>query len=244
VSDGTTTLTQSLTRRHSLSRRKKQSNDCTLRSGLSGQKLPRSSTVAVGSRKPDMTNVTGDNAVKNYWNTTMQRKYRRSLSVGSNLSHSAPRRSSLSPFQTWQRITPQGALRNPSPPPARYHPYAHHPRTPPTTPDRPKTHVSPHQCLPPLTIPHYSAPYPTDKIPSAGHSAGKQLPDIHTVFASPSPSPNDLQLPPLQQSRTRSLSESGYCSAAVSSRSSPSPSVSEDLREQVRDKMRLESLLL
>lgn len=191
--------------------------------------------VAVCSLPDKMTDVIGDNAVKNYWNTTMQRKYRRSLSAGSTLANAAPQRSSVSPYQNWQRITPQGPLRNPSPT-SRYHPYAHHPRTPPATPDRPKLNLSPQQSLPPLTIPRYSSPY-------CGDLASKQLPDIHTVFASPSPSPNDLQLPPLQRSWTRSLSEPGCSSTFIPSPASPCSSVNDNLREPVKDRMRLDSLL-
>jgi hypothetical protein len=177
----------------------------------------------------------------------MQRKYRRSLSAGSNFSHSTPQRSSLSPYENWQRIGPQCGPRNPSPSPARYHPYAHHPRTPPATPDRMKSHLSP-QCFPPLLIPRYSvpstrSPYSAQPPYSAEptYGAPKQLPDIHTVFASPSPSPSSLQLPPLQQNTwQRSFSEPGYSSAPVSSPSSPTPS---DSREPVKNRMCLDSLL-
>ncbi len=175
----------------------------------------------------------------------MQRKYRRSLSAGSNISHSTPRRSSLSPYENWQRITPQGPTRNSSPTPARYYPYAHHPRTPPATPDRAKVHVSP-QSLPPLLIPRYSGPSsrpPYSAEVSPGYGAPKQLPDIHTVFASCSPSPDNLQLPPLQQTWQRSLSEPGYSSDPVSAPASPTPTVANDTFEQVKNRMRLDSLL-
>ena len=174
----------------------------------------------------------------------MQRKYRRSLSTGSNLSHATPRRSSM-PYENWQRIPTQGATRNTSPTPSRYHPYSHPPRTPPATPDRAKVHVS-LQSLPPLRIPRYSAPSsrsPYSAEVSPGCGAAKQLPDIHTVFASPRPSPNDLQLPPLQQTWQRSLSEPGYSSASVSVPASPTPSIANDTREQVTNRMRLDSLL-
>ena len=172
----------------------------------------------------------------------MQRKYRRSLSAGSTLSHSTPRRSSVSHYENWQRITSQG---NSSPPGARYHPYSHPPRTPPATPDRAKVHVSP-QSLPPLLIPRYSAPSsrsPYSAEVSPGYGAGKQLPDIHTVFASPSLSPNSLQLPPLQHTWKRSLSEPGYFFAPVSAPSSPTLTNSNDTNEQVKNRMRLDSLL-
>ena len=212
------------------------------------KKLPGRSTFTMKS----VTNSLGDNAVKNYWNTTMQRKYRRSLSAGSGMSHLTPQCSSLSPYENWQRITPQGPPRNHSPTPARYHPYTHHPRTPPASPDRVKAHLSP-QSLPQLLIPRYpgsssrspysaqtpSASYSTDSGPSAGYGGAKQLPDIHTVFASPSPSPNSLQLPPLQH---RCLSEPRYFSSPVSEPSSPT-TMANDTSEQVKDRMRLDSLL-
>jgi len=175
----------------------------------------------------------------------MQRKYRRSLSVGTTLSVSTSQRTSMSPYQNWQRISPQGPHRNSSPSPARYHPYVHHPRTPPDTPDRVKPHVSP-QSLPPLMIPRYNtssvrSPYHPHSAtsPPAEYSSPKQLPDIHTVFASPSPSPNNLQLPPLQ-TWTRSMSDPGCCSAPVSAPPSPIPEVRS---EPVKDRMRLDSLL-
>ena len=162
----------------------------------------------------------------------MQRKCRRSISAGSSLFHPTIRRSSVSHCENWQRITPQGN----SSPPARYHPYSHHPRTPPATPDRAKVRVSP-QSLPPLLIPLYSAP--SSRSP---YSAPKQLPDIHTAFASRSPSPNNLQLPPLQQTWQRSLSEPGYFFAPVSAPSSPT-TTTNDSNEQVKNRMRLDSLL-
>jgi hypothetical protein len=174
----------------------------------------------------------------------MQRKYRRSLSVGSNLSHPTPRRSSMSPYENWPQVTTQAPTRNSSPPSSRYHPYSHHPRTPPATPDRAKVHVSP-QSLPPLHIPRYSAPSsrsPYSAEVSPGYSAPKQLPDIHTAFASPNLSPNSLQLPPLQQTWQRSLSEPGY-SAPISAPASPTPTIADDAHEQVKNRMRLDSLL-
>src|SRR5579859_2501912 len=185
----------------------------------------------------------------------MQRKYRRSLSAGANVSHSTPQRSSMSPYQSWQRITPQGSTRNSSPSPARYHPYAHHPRTPPATPDRPKGHHSP-QTLPPLVIPHYhapsnrsphsahgpSTPSSTGSNISGEHGEQKLLPDIHTVFALPSPSTN-VQLPPLQLGWRRSLSEPGYSSSQPSAPSSPTPTIYDDIQSHVQKRMRLDSLL-
>lgn len=185
----------------------------------------------------------------------MQRKYRRSLSAGANASHSTPQRSSMSPYQSWQRITPQGPTRNSSPTPARYHPYAHHPRTPPATPDRPKGHPSP-QTLPPLVIPHYhapsnrsphsahgpSTPSSTGSNISGEHGEQKLLPDIHTVFALPSPS-TTVQLPPLQLGWPRSLSEPGYSSSQPSAPASPTPTVHDDIQTHVQKRMRLDSLL-
>ena len=136
----------------------------------------------------------------------MQRKYRRSLSAASNLSHTTPQRSSVSPYQKWQHITPQGPHRNSSPAPARYHPYVHHPRTPPATPDRVKAQPSP-QSLPPLVIPTHRAPsshspfsapvLSSPRSVGSDYSSSKLLPDIHTAFASPSQSPNNIQLPPI-----------------------------------------------
>ena len=210
------------------------------------KKLPGRSKFSIRS----MTNLLGDNAVKNYWNTTMQRKYRRSLSVGSSLPQSTPQRS---PYENWQRITPQGPTRNQSPTPAHYHPYAHHLRTPPATPDRGKAHLLP-QNLPPLLIPRYpasssrspysahtpSASYSVEGSPSAGYAVAKQLPDIHTVFASPSPSPNNLQLPPLQH---RSLSEPSYFPAPGSEPASPNPTNINNTHDEVKNRMRLDSLL-
>jgi len=186
----------------------------------------------------------------------MQRKYRRSLSAGANASHSTPQRSSMSPYESWQRITPQGPARNSSPTPTRYHPYAHQPRTPPATPDRPKGQPSP-QSLPPLVIPHYTAPSTrspysatgpstpssTGSNPSAEYGSQKLLPDIHTVFASSSPPSTNLQLPPLQLGWHRSLSEPGYPSSQVSAPASPTPTVHEDMNSQVQKRMRLDSLL-
>lgn len=198
-----------------------------------------------------LTDKIGDNAVKNYWNTTMQRKYRRSLSAGSNASHSTPQRSSTSPYQSWQRITPHGPARNTSP--SRYHPYAHHPRTPPATPDRVKAQLSP-QNLPPLHIPHYQppsvrSPY-SSHTPSPGSSnhtseyvGTKLLPDIHTVFSSPSSVSNNLQLPPLQLGLTRSLSEPGYSSIRTTP-ASPTPTITEESRTEVQNRMKLDSLLI
>src|ERR1700736_1368954 len=127
----------------------------------------------------------------------MQRKYRRSLSAsrGSSVPHSSSHRSSLSPYQSWQNLTPPGPTGNTSPPPqGRYHPYTHHPRTPPATPDRAKAHISP-QSLPSLQIPNYpssgrspfSAPplsNPTTTFSGGEYGAPRQLPDIHTVFSS------------------------------------------------------------
>jgi Myb-like DNA-binding domain len=207
------------------------------------KKLPGRSKFTTKS----IIDLLGDNAVKNYWNTTMQRKYRRSLCASSNLSHSTPQR--LAPYENWERYVPQGSTRNPSPTPARYHPYGHKPRTPPATPDRGKTHLSP-QSLPPLLIPRYSGPssrspysaqappssHSAESSPLSGYRATKQLPDIHTVFASPSPSPNNLQLPPLQR---RSLSEPGHSFASVSTPASPTPTISNE----VKNRMCLDALL-
>lgn len=187
----------------------------------------------------------------------MQRKYRRSLSAGSNASHSTPHRSSLSPYQNWQPITPVGPARTNSPsPPSRYHPYAHHPRTPPATPDRAKAQMSP-QNLPPLDIPQCTpsarSPYSTHSHgtpstpysipPSAGYASLKQLPDIHTVFSSPSPSPSSIHLPPLQNSWTRSPSEQSY-SSPRSAPASPTPTTTTETRDEIKGRMSLDSLLI
>jgi hypothetical protein len=179
----------------------------------------------------------------------MQRKYRRSLSAQSALAHATPRR--YSQDDNWQRITPQGPARNSSPGPARYHPYAQHPRTPPATPDRAKTHPSP-QTLPPLLIPRH--PTPSSRSPySAQHASYsaetspstygtlKLLPDIHTVFSSASASPNNLQLPPLKH---RSLSEPGYAVySPVSAPASPTSTGSHEVQNHVKSRMCLDTLL-
>jgi hypothetical protein len=183
----------------------------------------------------------------------MQRKYRRSLSSGSVLSQATTRYSSVSPYENWQRISSQGPTRNPSPTSTRYQPYAHHPRTPPATPDQEKSHLSP-QSLPSLFIPGYSlsssrspysaqtqTSYSTESTISAGCSA--KLPDIHTVFSSPSPSPNNLQLPPLQPAWRRSLSDPGCSVASVSHTASPTPPIANDHGEQVKNRMCLDILL-
>ena len=180
----------------------------------------------------------------------MQRKYRRSLSTGSVLSQAPPRYSSLSTYENWQRYTSQAPVRHPSPPSTRYHPYGHQPRTPPATPDQEQSHLSP-QHLPSLFIPGYSlsssrspppaqtqASYSRESSISAGCSA--KLPDIHTVFSSPSPSPNNLQLPPLQPSWRRSLSEPRCSAAYASDLASPTTNNHDD---QVKNRMCLDTLL-
>jgi len=183
----------------------------------------------------------------------MQRKYRRSLSASQNLSHTTSQRSSMSPYQKWQHINPQGPHRSSSnPAPARYHPYVHHPRTPPATPDRVKPQMSP-QSLPPLVIPTHRAPsahspFSAPNLSSprsigSDHPSNKLLPDIHTAFASPSLSPLNLQLPPIQPTWTRSFSEPGYTSSRPSPPASPTPSVTHDISEQVKNRMRLDALL-
>jgi len=153
----------------------------------------------------------------------------------------------LSPYQNWQHITPHAQTRTGSPSsPSRYHPYTHHPRTPPATPDRAKAHVTPHT-LPPLNIPQRTpsarsqlSPYSVPS--SAGYAGLKQLPDIHTIFTSPSPSPSNIHLPPLQHSWSCSLSEQSY-SSPRSSPGSPGPTTVAG-REETKDRMSLDSLLM
>lgn len=176
----------------------------------------------------------------------MQRKYRRSLSAGSTLPHSTPQRSSLFPYENWQQINP---TRNPSP--TRYHPYVHHPITPSASLDRAEVPHLP-QSLPPFHIPSYSSPsrspntaqtpraaYSAENSPSAAYRAVKQLPDIHTLLASPSTSPNNLLLPPLQHRR---LSDPGYSSAPISDLESSLTDVNDSCKE-VKSRMQLASLL-
>jgi hypothetical protein len=183
----------------------------------------------------------------------MQRKYRRTLSAGSILSHSTPRYSSLTPYENWQRITSQAPACHPSSPSTRYHPYGHHPRTPPATPDQEESHLSP-QSLPSLFIPGYSlsssrspqsaqtqASYSRESPTSACGSA--KLPDIHTVFASPSPSPNNLRLPPLQPLWRRSLSEPRCSTTSASDPTSPTSTITNDHVDQVKNRMCLDTLL-
>ena len=180
----------------------------------------------------------------------MQRKYRRSLSAGASVPQATTRRSSMSHYQSW-RTAAQGPLRNESSAPPFYHPYAD-PRSRPATPDRAETHVGA-LGLPPLFAPHYAAPISRspyssahtlphssygDSSPSTRYAPAK-LPDIYTLFAS-NPSPTNIKLPPLQRSWSRSLSEPGISTTAISARSSPTPPLDGHM---VKDRMKLDALL-